>query len=209
MDNNENVTNEVVEEKKAPKKNNTPMLVIGLAVLLIVAGIVLIVTGNNKSFLAKDKDENVPQEDGNREVTPVELKVDNAIELIEKEKIKANEDWTLGNLEIIARGNNNTFLVKYDKEYDTNLETVQTIITYDGENWTVEFPGWPEGSVDLTSYNFVYNNEEPIEDPTEQPVEEPTEQPTVEEPTEQPAVEEPAVQPAVEEQPVENNEATE
>ena len=216
MENNENVTNEVVEEKKVTKKSNTPMIVIGLAILLIAVGVVLILTGNNKSFLAKDKEENIPQDEEKKNITPVELRLDTAIELIENEKTNAGEEWVLGNVEIVARGDDNNFLVKYDKEYDTNTETVQTIIRYDGENWVARYPGWPEGSEDLTSFNFVYNNEEPVEEPTptEEPV--PTEEPTPTEepaPTEEPTpVEEPTLvedNSSVEEQPIGNNEATE
>ena len=51
-----------MEEGKEVKKNNTPMLVIAFAVVLILAGVVLIATGNNKSFIAKEKNP-VPQDE--------------------------------------------------------------------------------------------------------------------------------------------------
>ena len=192
MENNENVTNEVVEQKTVAKKNNTPLIIMAIAVLLILAGVVLIVTGNNNSLIGKkEKAEKQEEEPAKRNVVPVDLTDEEAIEVVIKAKAEkyAEEAWTLGEVHVIARGENGTFLILFDKVYETNTETLQTVITYGTEKWDVDLAGWPEGSKDLSEYNFKYYTDEPVEEP---PVEEPAEQPA-EPPVEEPPVEEPTI----------------
>ena len=193
MENNENVTNEVVEQKTVAKKNNTPLIIMAIAVLLILAGVVLIVTGNNNSLIGKkEKAEKQEEEPAKRNVVPVDLTDEEAIEVVIKAKAEkyAEEAWTLGEVHVIARGENGTFLILFDKVYETNTETLQTVITYGTEKWDVDLAGWPEGSKDLSEYNFKYYTDEPAEQPAEQPAEPPVEEPTVViEPTEQPQAE--------------------
>ena len=193
MENNENVTNEVVEQKAVAKKNNTPLIIMAIAVLLILAGVVLIVTGNNNSLIGKKEKAEKQEEPAKRNVVPVDLTDEEAIEVVIKAKAEkyAEEAWTLGEVHVIARGENGTFLILFDKVYETNTETLQTVITYGTEKWDVDLTGWPEGSKDLSEYNFKYYTDEPVEEPVQEPTENP-----VEEPAEQPAeppVEEPTV----------------
>ncbi|MBR3490421.1 MAG: hypothetical protein IKH36_02905 [Bacilli bacterium] len=191
MENNENVTNEVVEQKTVAKKNNTPLIIMAIAVLLILAGVVLIVTGNNNSLIGKKEKAEKQEEPAKRNVVPVDLTDEEAIEVVIKAKAEkyAEEAWTLGEVHVIARGENGTFLILFDKVYETNTETLQTVITYGTEKWDVDLTGWPEGSKDLSEYNFKYYTDEPVEEP---PVEEPAEQPA-EPPVEEPPVEEPTI----------------
>lgn len=196
MENNENVTNEVVEQKTVAKKNNTPLIIMAIAVLLILAGVVLIVTGNNNSLIGKkEKAEKQEEEPAKRNVVPVDLTDEEAIEVVIKAKAEkyAEEAWTLGEVHVIARGENGTFLILFDKVYETNTETLQTVITYGTEKWDVDLAGWPEGSKDLSEYNFKYYTDEPVEEPpVEEPAEQPAEQPA-EPPVEEPPVEEPTI----------------
>lgn len=192
-----------MENKEIVKKNNTPVMVIAFALVLILAGIGLIVTGNNKSLLGdKKKETDKPSsESESKSNTPVELNDDKAYDLLEQERKDkyAEEAWKLGRVILLARGDNNTFLILFDKEYDTNTETLQTIIKYENGAWVIDLNGWPEGSRPLDDYNFKYYNETPVEEPTEEPPveepkDEPIEEPTVEEPkepTEEPKADEP------------------
>ena len=208
MENNENVTNEVVEQKAVSKKNNTPLMIIAIAVLLILAGVGLIVTGNNNSLIGKkEKDNNQEEEQGKRSVVPVDLTEEEAVELVLKEKAEkyAEEAWSLGEVHVVARGDNGTFLILFDKVYETNTETLQTIITYENNGWVVSLEGWPEGSKDLTEYNFKFYADEPIEEPEPEPVPEPVPEPT-EEPVEEP-VETPPEEPTVVIEPTEQPQA--
>lgn len=207
MENNENVTTEV-KETVQKKKNNTPMLIMLVAVLLIGAGIALVMTGNNNALFGKGKDSGEGTEnDPTRTNIPTELTVEKATQLIKAEQEKDPSDiWTLGEVKIVAKGDNQTYLITYEKTIEEGTDVLQTIVTNSAGEWVIEMPGWFEGEKDLESYNFVYENEtveppveEPVETPTDEPVETPVEEP-VETPVEEPA-EEPVETPA--EEPVE------
>ena len=200
-----------MEEGKEVKKNNKPIILIALAVLFILAGGVLLATGNNKSFLAKDdpqpqedkKEDNteidVNIDDQNRNIIPISLTEEEVRELIntKKEAEYSEEAWTVDSISIVAHDEKyEKFLVTYGEvQEDETVITKQTIVSVLNNEKNIELPGWIEGERDLTVYNFVYDTttDEPVE------VEEPTEPTEVEEPIEQPTepveVEEPAEQP--------------
>ena len=169
-----------------------------VAVLLILVGIGLIVTGNNNSLLGKKdkKENNEEQEQQKRSVVPVDLTTEEAVQLLVDEKANkyAEEAWTLGEVRVLARGENGTFLVLFDKVYETNTETLQTVIAYGENGWVVDLTGWPEGSKYLSEYNFKYFDVEPAEEPVEEPAEEPVVD-SIEEPVIVPSVEPPVSEP--------------
>lgn len=173
------------EENKVVKKNNNPILIIGLALVLIICGVALIVTGNNKSFLAKDKEEPAPVEpeptpepqpepidDGQRGMVPHALSDEAALQLMveKKEADFSDATWSIGVVKVIGHDETDEkFLVEYE-EYaeDSTISTKQTIISVVNGEQTVELPGWVEGERDLTVYNFsMYEDEEnAVVDPT-------------------------------------------
>ena len=171
----ENVTKE--------KKKLTPLILIVIAVVLIATGIVLIATGNNKSFVVRKNNDNKEEEKTPNRNNGATLTEEKIFDLLETEinKEYENENWTLGEATILAYSNQGVYLIKFDKIYETNTETIETVIAQGEEGWYVQLPGWPEGSTDLSQYNFVYyveNTEEPEIDET--PIEEPTEEPSEE-----------------------------
>lgn len=214
-----------MEEEKKEKKpllGNKSIIIIAIAVLLIGAGAVLILTGNSKNLISTDKDktENKTQdetskpEDEPKRAIQKDLTDDAAFDILEKEKEEklSDEVWSIGAVEVLAHSNNN-YLVQYEQvETEGFSKQLLTIITIeDGNGIVKQLPGWVEGEVDITSYNFEYYEtsteqtnpvtepdgstmelpeevdnepEEPVENPGEQ-VEQPTEvEPTETEPTE-------------------------
>ena len=179
---------------EALKNMSKSKLFMLLAVLLIAAGGILIATGNNKSFVSKDepKEENKNQEveQGNQEQEDTkrgnkdELDAETAKDIIAKKKASdlSDEAWDLGDVSVIAKGNNNSYLVTYEKiNEDGTTELLQTVISIENGNGVVELPGWFEGERDLNDYEFVYDTEE-LEDeeesadlPSEEPMDDPTE----------------------------------
>ena len=170
-----------MEEQKT-KKNKTPMIVMAIAVVLILAGVVLLVTGNNKSFLGSDdKKENKnteeqekpveptePEDDPNRGLVPVVLSEEEVIQLIlnKKQSEFSDETWSLGAVTIIGHDEKNEkFLVSYEEiGEDGTVVVKQTIVSVLNEEKNVELPGWIEGERDLTVYNFIIGE---VVEPTE------------------------------------------
>lgn len=159
------------------KKSNKSLLVIVIAILLIGVGVVLILTGNNKSFLVDDKsnsntNENKENQDGQNNQEPIDESQRNIIpQSISQEEIvsiilqKKNEDfseetWYIGAVYTVAHDENNEkYLVKYEEvEEDGTIRNLLTIVTVLGNEKYVEMPGWEEGERDLTVYNFIYEN---------------------------------------------------
>ncbi len=179
----ENVTKE--------KKKLTPLILIVIAVVLIGTGIVLIATGNNKSFVVrKNNNTNNEEEQSPKRNNDATLTDEKIFDLLETEinKEYENENWTLGEATILAYSNQGVYLIKFDKIYETNTETIETIIARGEDGWYVELPGWPEGSTDLSQYNFVYyvdkteepaNDETPVGQPDDDLDEEPIEDITI------------------------------
>ncbi len=195
-------------KEKEPKKNNKATLIIFAAIVFIVAGAVLILTGNNIKLLnGNDKDgteeKDKPTDDPKRG-TNQELTVEEAKKILDDKKASdfPDSEWTIDEVVSVLRGDNNTYLVTYKTTTDGNTDELQTIIFIENGVSNVELPGWHEGERDLTSYNFGNAatpdepGEPPVEEPTEPPVEEPAE-PPVEGPTEpaEPSVNEPVESP--------------
>lgn len=168
------------------KDGNKSRLVLLLAVLLIAAGVVLIVTGNNKSFIAKDKPKEENKQEEPKEDEPEDVNRGNVATLTEesakeilnqkKESDLKDETWTIGEVTILAEGNNKSYLISYEKvNEDGSIDVLQTIISIENGVGIVELPGWFEGERELDSYEFVYNNDETEDGPGDEPIEEPEE----------------------------------
>lgn len=207
------------EEKVVKKGNNKSLLIIAVAIILIVIGVVLIVTGNNKSFIANDKKEDKQEQENTDNPTRHIVKglTNEEAEriIIEKKDTEyAEELWTIGSAVVVAYNDNNEYLVKYS-EIDSEFfarELMTIIQVIDGKSEVEQLPGWVEGEKDLTSYNFVFyednTNEEPV---VEEPVvEEPQlDVPAIDETNENPpSIETPAMDNQIVETP-ENVEPTE
>ena len=188
------------EETKVTKKNNNPLLIIGLAAVLIICGIALIVTGNNKSFLSKDKENDTPApvdpeptpepdpiDDGQRGIVPHALSDETALQLLveKKESDFADATWSLGVVKVIGHDEKDEkFLVEYE-EYaeDSTISTKQTIISVVNGEQSVELPGWVEGERDITVYNFIMYDEESTDPEPTVPVEQDPTVPVEQDPT--------------------------
>ena len=208
-----------MEEEKKEKKSllgNKSIIIIAIAVVLIVAGTVLILTGNSKNLVSADKKENKTQdetqkpEDDPKRAIQKGLTDDEAFNILVKEKEEKllDEPWSIGSVDVLAHGDNNTYLVQYEQvETEGFSKQLLTIITVEEANSVVkQLPGWVEGEVDITSYNFDYYSTEPVqEQATPEPVN-PTTTPDEEDTTELPGEvdNEPVNQPA--EQPVDQPE---
>lgn len=172
-----------MEEQKVVKKNNTPIILIGLAVLLILTGIGLIVTGNNKSFFdndkGKEKEQNTEVEpdqptevddDSQRGIIPNVITEDEVLQLITitKEMQFPNETWHVQYVNIIGHDEKNEkFLVSYGEvNEEASVVEKQTIVSVLNGSKNVELPGWIEGQRDLTVYNFIMD--ELVEPSTDQ-----------------------------------------
>lgn len=169
----EKVPNE--EVKEAPKKKNNAMYLVAAAVLFILVGVGLIATGNNKSFLNNDEKEKEKQDvvdEPNKGNKPAEL-TDEDVEKIlkdQKEKELSTETWNIGMANIVAKGDNNSYLVLYEEMLEDGTVTVkQTVVVMENGEGKAELPGWVEGEKDLSAYNFVNVDEPttPVEQPTE------------------------------------------
>lgn len=167
----EKVPNEEVKETPK-KKNNNAMYLLVAAVLFILVGVGLIATGNNKSFLSDDKEEKENNEDDVNKVNkPVELTEEDVEKILkdQKENEFSTETWSIGVTNIVAKGDNNSYLVLYEEVSEDGTVTVkQTVIAVENGEGKAELPGWLEGEKDLSSYNFV-NVNSPVEpeNPTE------------------------------------------
>ena len=150
-----------MEQNKTENKNLFPLILIVFSIILIAIGVVLIATGNNKSFAVKKTNEvsnNIPS----RLKKPINLSLEKVVDILENEISTKHsmENWTLGDVQIVAYNETGSYLIKFDKIYETNTETVESIIQYNNDSWAVEFPGWPAESRDLSQYNFIYQEEE-------------------------------------------------
>lgn len=180
----EKVPNE--ELKETPKKKNNSMYLFVAALLFILVGVGLIATGNNKSFLSDEKKESEKDEDDvNKGNKPVELTEEDIEKILkdQKEKDFSTETWSVGVTNIVAKGDNNSYLVLFEEISDDGIVTVkQTVITMENGEAKAELPGWLEGEKDLTSYNFV-NLDEPTDTPEPTNPTEPSDPTDTQEPT--------------------------
>lgn len=163
-------------EENVTKSSKKPLVVIVLAVFMIGAGVGLILTGNNKSFLGgKEKEDKKDEEvvdEPNKGNVGLGLSNEEAKAILEniKNSTLPEETWTLGEVSVEAKGKDEAYLILYEQISEdgtsTFLETV--IIMQDGVG-TAELPGWPEGERDLLEYEFVMDD---VQDPTEEPTDE-------------------------------------
>ena len=155
------------------------------AVVLIAAGAILIVTGNNKNLLGNDTKEapkeeekkeepkeDEPKEDPKRS-TPRELTIDEAYQILQEQYALGNhaeEGWSIQAVLSIEAGLNNSFFVAYEEIGSDGLpyEKVTIIFLYDGSS-SAELPGWFEGERDVSEYHFGEKLNQQQEQPQEEP----------------------------------------
>lgn len=166
-----------MEEEKVAKKSKIPMILMVAAVVLILAGVGLIMTGNNKSFIGKDEPnepkesdeqitEQLPDNTENeppRVVVPITITNEEVLQLINERKQLdfPEETWQAQSVVIVGHDSENEkYLVSYDEIDELgNITKKQTIVTVFTDSKYVELPGWNEGERDLTVYNFIMDSE--------------------------------------------------
>ena len=167
-----------MEEKNNVKKNNTPIFIMIFAALLIIAGVALILTGNNKSFWKNKKTDNANKEQqeskGNEEdipdrgLTPTVITEKEILQLLidKKQSEFPEENWGVDYVNIIAHDEEyEKILVSYGEfQEDSSVVVKQTIVSILNGEKDVELPGWIEGERDLTVYNFIMNESEILEE---------------------------------------------
>lgn len=147
-------------------KSKKSLIIVGVSLLLIIAGAVLILTGNNKSFIQKPKpgeenpDNNKP--DDTKPIVKVFTKAD-VMSLVYQFKALNNiqENWYVGDSAVLAHNaDNSKYLVRYKavledgstKEYESIVENVEGELKMD-------VPGWDVDSKPLDEFQFIYYQE--------------------------------------------------
>ena len=143
--------------------NNKKLMIIFVAgILFVAAGLVLIATGNNSSFLKNDNEEVDPTNPGNNQGDPNGKKEEISKSLVmnaiyeEKSLHYSNETWFVGDVAVIAHNDDDSkFLVHFRKVDGDSTDEMETILTIEDNDRYVDLPGWAVGSKDLSSYSFI------------------------------------------------------
>lgn len=161
------------EEKVTKKKNNLPMLVILLAVVLIGAGVFLYMNDKDDSLKGDEETPEAPE----KVVPRKDLTNEDAKSFLDEYKANnlPEETWTIENVEVLGEGLDFSYLVHYTRiNEDGTTEDMETVLVKGDDGTTVELPGWHVGEKDLKEYNFTLYSEETV-DPTQPEGEQPTE----------------------------------
>lgn len=145
--------------KKLSKKT---IIIIGVALLLIITGLVLILTGNNKSIGGKGKKTPDNVDDPTKPVIKVFTKAD-VMSLIYQFKAMdtSDGDWYVGDTALLAHNSDNTkYLARYKKVLsDGTTKEYETIVSYGDDGYTIDLPGWDIDSKPLEEFAFIYYKE--------------------------------------------------
>lgn len=144
-------------------KGKKSIIIICVSLLLIIVGVVLILTGNNFSFIKhtpegyENSDNNKP--DDTKPVIKVYTKSD-VMSLLYQYKAVNNiqENWYVGDTALLAHNEDNTkYLVRYKLvlENGSTVEYESVVSNEEGE-YKIDYPGWTVDSKDLTEYSFIY-----------------------------------------------------
>ena len=141
------------------KKSNTYLIVLIVGVLLIIGGVVFFLLNSgsdNKNSATNNTIEEPPQQQPKvlRKILPEEMDDAAAKEIIQfKYDIeKADEKWDVESATLYATDDENGFVVNFVAKNETGTWYRQTILTYENETWTMEFPVWSDGEKDLSEY---------------------------------------------------------
>jgi len=180
------------------EKNKTGQITFGTyAVIVIIVFLVLLVgilagmliqknqdekvINTNKNVLAENKTDKESAVESDKDKTNNEEKKENnskeemttdlAYNILKKYKEEKLKDagWKLGKVELVAHGDNDTYLVGYEEINDDGYtDYVSTIIEYKNGKWTTDLPGSSGYSDDFfEEYGFVKYGEKFIQFDTE------------------------------------------
>ena len=149
------------ERKKEIKIKLSTFVYLFIIFVLVIA---LIATYYIKKETHSTVENNITDNNVNDNTTSVsnikEMSKDLAYSILKKykdEKLK-DANWSLGKVELVAYGDNNTYLVSYEEiNNDDYTEELTTVIQLKDGEWTTELPGSSGYSDDsFAKYNFVY-----------------------------------------------------
>lgn len=149
-------------EEKVAKTSNKSKLIIILAILIIGAGVVFMVTGSRDQKGNSKKEDEVNET--NKGTQLFKLSDEEARVILQEMRDYGypEANWTIKDVKVIAYGNNNSYLISYTHVEGKESTALKTIITVelDASN-VLEFPGWSYER-DLTEYEFKYDRQ-PLE----------------------------------------------
>ena len=151
------------------KKSNISLIVLVVGVLLIVSGVVFFLlnsgSDNKNSATNNTTEEPTQQPKTLRKILPEEMDDDAAKEIIQfkYDTEKEEEKWNVESASLYATDDETGFVVNFVAKNETGTWYRQTILTYENETWTMEFPVWAEGEKDISAYPSYYGIEEDVE----------------------------------------------
>ena len=152
------------------KKSNISLIVLVVGVLLIIGGVVLFLLNSgsdNKNSATNNTTEEPTQQQPKtlRKILPEEMDDAAAKEIIQfkYDTEKEEEKWDVESANLYATDDETGFVVNFVAKNETGTWYRQTILTYENETWTMEFPVWAEGEKDISAYPSYYGIEEDVE----------------------------------------------
>ena len=151
------------------KKSNISLIVLVVGVLLIIGGVVFFLlnsgSDNKNSATNNTTEEPTQQPKTLRTILPEEMDDAAAKEIIQfkYDTEKEEEKWDVESASLYATDDETGFVVNFVAKNETGTWYRQTILTYENETWTMEFPVWAEGEKDISAYPSYYGIEEDVE----------------------------------------------